>query len=184
MANESNKELTSVWTPANIVTCVRIVFIPVFMIVSALSRRETGRRARQLDARGRLRAARARRAPRHPLRPRRPLPLARLDLDLRGARPRQEHVRQGLQPGQRGDGGLLRPAQEGVLARQGLVGLDPCPLHRGARGLDRPIQYGEAQRCARRPHAGRVPRRAGKGRVTVQEIVRSPGPCFGKCAPF
>ena len=28
MANESNKELTSVWTPANIVTCVRIVFIP------------------------------------------------------------------------------------------------------------------------------------------------------------
>ena len=37
MANESNKELTSVWTPANIVTCVRIVFIPVFMIVSALS---------------------------------------------------------------------------------------------------------------------------------------------------
>lgn len=41
-------------------------------------------------------------------------------------------------------------------------------------GLDWPIQYGEAQRCARRPHAGRVPRRAGKGRVTVQEIVRSP----------
>ena len=37
MANESNKGLTSVWTPANIVTCVRIVFIPVFMIVSALS---------------------------------------------------------------------------------------------------------------------------------------------------
>ena len=37
MANESNKELTSVWTPANIVTCVRIVFIPVFMILSALS---------------------------------------------------------------------------------------------------------------------------------------------------
>ena len=37
MANESNKELTSVWTPANIVTCVRILFIPVFMIVSALS---------------------------------------------------------------------------------------------------------------------------------------------------
>ena len=28
-------------------------------------------------------------------------------------------------------------------------------------GLDRPIQYGEAQRCARWPHAGRVPRRTG-----------------------
>ena len=136
-------------------------------------RREPGRRARQLDARGRLRAARARRGPRHPLRPRRALPLARLDLDLRGARPHQEHVGQGLQPGQRGDGGLLRPAQEGALARQGLGGLGPRPLHRGARWLDRPLQYGEAQRCARRPHAGRVPRRAGKGRVTVQEIVRS-----------
>ena len=56
----------------------------------------------------------------------------------------------------------------------------PRPLHRGARGLDRPIQYGEAQRCARWPHAGRVPLRAGKGRVTVQEIVPSPHSCpFG-----
>lgn len=35
--NQTNKELTSIWTPANIVTCVRIVFIPVFMVVSALS---------------------------------------------------------------------------------------------------------------------------------------------------
>ena len=62
----------------------------------------------------------------------------------------------------------------------GTVGLDPRPLHRGARGLDRPLQYGEAQRCARWPHAGRVPLRAGKGRVTVQEIVRSPHSCpFG-----
>lgn len=26
------KQLTSIWTPANIVTCVRIVFIPVFMV--------------------------------------------------------------------------------------------------------------------------------------------------------
>lgn len=95
-------------------------------------------------------------------------------ISMRGQRPHQEHVRQGLQPGQRRDGGLLRPAQEGVLARQGLVGLGPRPLHRGARGLDRPLQYGEAQRYARRPHAGRVPRRAGKGRVAVQEIVRSP----------
>ena len=110
--------------------------------------------------------------------------MARLDLDLRGQRPRQEHVRQGLQPGQRRDGGLLRPAQEGVLARQGLVGLGSRPLHRGARGLDRPLQYGEAQRCARRPHAGRVPRRAGKGRVTVQEIVRSSKSTFWRTSRF
>lgn len=32
METESKKELTSIWTPANIVTCVRIVFIPVFMV--------------------------------------------------------------------------------------------------------------------------------------------------------
>lgn len=37
MSNQQHKELTSIWTPANIVTCVRIVFIPVFMVFSALS---------------------------------------------------------------------------------------------------------------------------------------------------
>ena len=31
MAQEQ-KQLTSIWTPANVVTCVRIVFIPVFMV--------------------------------------------------------------------------------------------------------------------------------------------------------
>lgn len=31
MGNAPQRELTSIWTPANIVTCVRIVFIPVFM---------------------------------------------------------------------------------------------------------------------------------------------------------
>lgn len=35
--SDSNKELTSIWTPANIVTCVRIVFIPIFMVCSAIS---------------------------------------------------------------------------------------------------------------------------------------------------
>lgn len=30
--SDTKKELTSIWTPANIVTCVRIVFIPVFML--------------------------------------------------------------------------------------------------------------------------------------------------------
>lgn len=87
-------------------------------------RRAPGRRAGQLDARGRLRPADARRAPRHPLRPRRPPPLARPGLDLREQRPHQEHARQGLQPGQR---------------------------------------------------------RAGKGRVTVHIIVRSPLPRASPC---
>ena len=35
--NNMGKEITSIWTPANIVTCIRIVFIPVFMILSELS---------------------------------------------------------------------------------------------------------------------------------------------------
>ena len=39
VSNDLNKELSSIWTPANVVTCVRIVFIPVFMIVSWLSQR-------------------------------------------------------------------------------------------------------------------------------------------------
>ena len=32
MATAPKKELTSIWTPANIVTCIRICFIPVFML--------------------------------------------------------------------------------------------------------------------------------------------------------
>ena len=32
MATTHTKELTSIWTPANIVTCIRICFIPVFML--------------------------------------------------------------------------------------------------------------------------------------------------------
>lgn len=30
--NAKGEEITSIWTPANIVTCVRIVFIPLFMV--------------------------------------------------------------------------------------------------------------------------------------------------------
>ena len=33
----SNRGAASVWTPANVVTCVRIVFIPVFMLLAAFS---------------------------------------------------------------------------------------------------------------------------------------------------
>ncbi|MDY4040666.1 MAG: CDP-diacylglycerol--glycerol-3-phosphate 3-phosphatidyltransferase [Collinsella sp.] len=36
MAETPQRELTSIWTPANIVTCIRIVFIPVFMVFAAL----------------------------------------------------------------------------------------------------------------------------------------------------
>lgn len=34
--NQNQKELTSIWTPANIVTCVRILFIPVYMLLATL----------------------------------------------------------------------------------------------------------------------------------------------------
>lgn len=35
--NAKGEEITSIWTPANIITCVRIVFIPIFMIASEAS---------------------------------------------------------------------------------------------------------------------------------------------------
>ena len=34
--SDTQKELTSIWTPANIVTCVRILFIPVYMVLATL----------------------------------------------------------------------------------------------------------------------------------------------------
>lgn len=35
--NAKGEEITSIWTPANIITCVRIVFIPLFMVLSEWS---------------------------------------------------------------------------------------------------------------------------------------------------
>lgn len=35
--NAKGKEITSIWTPANVVTCIRIVFIPLFMVASEFS---------------------------------------------------------------------------------------------------------------------------------------------------
>lgn len=72
-----------------------------------------------------------------PLGPGRPLPLAGVDRDLRGERPGQEHVREGLQPGQLGLRGLLRAPQERVLPLQGLGGRDGRGVHGKARGLPR-----------------------------------------------
>ena len=37
MADASNKQLNSIWTPANVITCVRILFIPLFMALALLS---------------------------------------------------------------------------------------------------------------------------------------------------
>lgn len=42
MARNEQGELTSIWTPANVITAVRIVFIPVFMVCALLSRDASG----------------------------------------------------------------------------------------------------------------------------------------------
>ncbi len=39
MARNDQGELTSIWTPANIITCVRILFIPVFMVLARVAYR-------------------------------------------------------------------------------------------------------------------------------------------------
>lgn len=40
--NAKGEEITSIWTPANIITCVRIVFIPLFMLLSEWSFAQAG----------------------------------------------------------------------------------------------------------------------------------------------
>lgn len=42
MARNEQGELTSIWTPANVITSVRICFIPVFMLLTVLSRDAMG----------------------------------------------------------------------------------------------------------------------------------------------
>lgn len=42
MARNEQGELTSIWTPANVITCVRIVFIPIFMVLAAQARDAAG----------------------------------------------------------------------------------------------------------------------------------------------
>ena len=78
---------------------------------------------RELEPAQGLRGEAGGRAHDDPLGPGRPLPLAGVDRDLRGERPGQEHVREGLQPGQLGLRGLLRAPQERVLPLQGLGGV-------------------------------------------------------------
>lgn len=92
---------------------------------------------RELEPAQGLRGEAGGRAHDDPLGPGRPLPLAGVDRDLRGERPGQEHVREGLQPGQLGLRGLLRAPQERVLPLQGLGGRDGRGVHGKARGLPR-----------------------------------------------
>ena len=50
MSSDNQKELTSIWTPANIVTCVRILFIPVYMLLATLPADTGGLSTGVLDA--------------------------------------------------------------------------------------------------------------------------------------
>ena len=42
MGRNAQGELTSIWTPANVITCIRICFIPVFMLLATQSRGVAG----------------------------------------------------------------------------------------------------------------------------------------------
>ena len=84
-------------------------------------------------------------APRRALRSRVPLPLARMDRDLREEPPDQVDVEEGVQPGRLGDGGILRQAQERVLPPSGLVGRDDARVLPNARRLSEILQRGAAE---------------------------------------
>lgn len=78
--------------------------------VRLADRHEPERGARQQQPRGRCWHAPRRPAPRDPFRSRVPLPLARMDNHMREEPPDQVDVEEGVQPGQLGDGGILRQA--------------------------------------------------------------------------
>ena len=97
-----------------------------------------------------------------------------MDRDLRGERPGQEHVREGLQPGQLGLRGLLRAPQERVLPLQGLGGRDGRGVHGEARGLPRVLSGRAHQEVPRVAEPDGVPQEAWIRLGAVQEIVRTP----------
>ena len=71
----------------------------------------------------------------HPFRPWLPLPVARVDPHLQGAWSDAFDEREGMQSGQRGRGGVLRPSQAGVLPQAQLRGRFDGRVHRHARRL-------------------------------------------------
>lgn len=83
-------------------------------------RKAPERGARQRLPGGRVRDALPGPAPGLPLGQGMPLQMARVDRHMRGKRPGPLHVEEGLQPGQLGMRGLLRPPQERVLLPSGL----------------------------------------------------------------
>lgn len=104
-------------------------------------------------------------APRDSLRSRLPLPLAELDSDLRREPPDQVDVEEGMQPGQLGDGGILRQAREQVLPPSGLVGRDDARVLPHARRLSEILQRGTAEEEAGLDEPDAVPQKPRAGRI-------------------
>lgn len=123
------------------------------------------RGARQQQPRGRVRHPFQRAAPRRALRSRVPLPLARMDRDLREEPPDQVDVEEGVQPGRLGDGGILRQAQERVLPPSGLVGRDDARVLPNARRLSEILQRGAAEGEAGMAEPDAVPEEPWAGRI-------------------
>lgn len=98
--------------------------------------------ARRLVAAEGVRDAPAGRAPVLPHGPRLPLPLARLEANLRRARRRALDVEEGPLARQRRGGGLLRQAQERVLLRPGLARRRGRRVHGAPGRVDEVLQRG------------------------------------------
>lgn len=92
-----------------------------------------------------VRDAPAGRAPVLPHGPRLPLPLARLEANLRRARRRALDVEEGPLARQRRGGGLLRQAQERVLLRPGLARRRGRRVHGAPGRVDEVLQRGQAE---------------------------------------
>lgn len=114
-----------------------------------------------------VRRAAARGGPRRAHRPRLPLPVAGVEVDLRGARPHPLDVQEGQVRGQRRDGGVLREAEERVLPRQGLVRGPGRRVRAEARPLDGvvPLRQAEGVPRGRRGRLGYHRRQEGEARA-------------------
>ena len=103
-----------------------------------------------------------------------PLQMARVDRHMRGKRPGPLHVEEGLQPGQLGMRGLLRPPEERVLLPSGLEGRRHGVVH-GATGRVHPLLQRAPQEAVARldePHA--VPDKQGTSRLGWSKELSAP----------
>ena len=84
---------------------------------------------------------------------------------MRREPPDQVDVEEGVQPGQLGDGGILRQAQERVLPPSGVVGRDDTRVLLHARRLSKVLQRGAAEGEAGLDEPDAVPQKPRAGRI-------------------